>query len=319
MRKLTFAFALILTVSVFLAGCGSSSSEIKKDDSALTIYTTVYPLQYFTEQIGGEYVNVSSIYPAGVDEHTFEPTQKDIINIAEADLFYYIGYNLEGFVTSAEKTLKNEDVEMVAIGEDVHIEEEDHDHEEEGHDHAEEADDGHDHGSVDPHLWIDPVYAKEMAELIKDSLSEKLPEQSDVFEENYQTLVKKLDNLNEEFAAATTNAKHSEFLVSHAAFGYWAERYGLDQISVSGISTSEEPSQKSLQNLVDTAEDHDLTYILVEQNVSSKLTDVIKNEADLTSLPIHNLATLTQDDLNDNRDYFSIMEDNLKSLKTALN
>ena len=112
MRKLTFAFALILTVSVFLAGCGSSSSEIKKDDSALTIYTTVYPLQYFTEQIGGEYVNVSSIYPAGVDEHTFEPTQKDIINIAEADLFYYIGYNLEGFVTSAEKTLKNEDVEM---------------------------------------------------------------------------------------------------------------------------------------------------------------------------------------------------------------
>ena len=74
-----------------------------------------------------------------------------------------------------------------------------------------------------------------------------------------------------------------------------------------------------MQNLVDTAEDHDLTYILVEQNVSSKLTDVIKNEADLTSLPIHNLATLTQDDLNDNRDYFSIMEDNLKSLKTALN
>lgn len=323
MRKLTLIFALILTASVFLAGCGLSSSETKKDDSALTIYTTVYPLHYFTEQIGGEYVNVSSIYPAGVDEHTFEPTQKDIINIAEADLFYYIGYNLEGFVTSAEKTLKNENVEMVAIGEDVHIEEdsheeEDHDHEAEDHDHAEEAEDGHNHGSIDPHLWIDPLYAKEMAELIKDSLSEKLPEQSDVFEENYQSLAKKLDNLNDEFATITTNAKHAEFLVSHAAFGYWAERYGLEQISISGISTSQEPSQKTLQNLVDTAKEHDLTYILVEQNVSSKLTDVIKNEADLTSLPIHNLATLTQDDLDDNRDYFSIMEDNLQSLKTAL-
>ena len=101
MRKLTFIFALILTASVFLAGCGSSSSETKKDDNKITIYTTVYPLQYFAEQIGGDYVDVNSVYPAGVDEHTFEPTQKDIINIAEADLFYYIGYNLEGFVTNA--------------------------------------------------------------------------------------------------------------------------------------------------------------------------------------------------------------------------
>ncbi|WP_455662868.1 metal ABC transporter solute-binding protein, Zn/Mn family [Pradoshia sp.] len=317
MRKLTFIFALILTASVFLAGCGSSSSETGKDDNKLTIYTTVYPLQYFAEQIGGEYVKVSSIYPAGVDEHTFEPTQKDIINLAEADLFYYIGHNLEGFVTNAKKTLKNENVEMIAIGEEVHVEDESHDHEEEGHDHQEET--GHDHGSIDPHLWLDPVYAKEMAELIKDSLSEKLPEQSDAFEKNYQALSEKLDNMNEEYTEATAKTKHSEFLVSHAAFGYWASRYGLDQISISGISTSEEPTQKSLQSLVDTAKEHDLTYILVEQNVSSKLTDVIKKEANLTSLPIHNLATLTEDDIDEGRDYFSIMEDNLHSLKTALN
>ena len=323
MRKLTFIFALILTASVFLAGCGSSSSETEKDDHKLTIYTTVYPLQYFTEQIGGEYVNVSSVYPAGVDEHTFEPTQRDIINIAEADLFYYIGYNLEGFVTNAEKTLKNENVEMIAIGEGVHVGEEAHEHEEEGHNHEEEADHehdhDHDHGSVDPHLWIDPVYAKEMAELIKDSLSEKQPEQSDIFEKNYQALAEKLDKLNEEYMQTTEKTKHSEFLVSHAAFGYWTSRYGVEQISISGISTSEEPTQKSLQKLVDTAKEHDLTYILVEQNVSSKLTDVIKKEANLTALPIHNLATLTQDDIDENRDYFSIMEDNLQSLKKALN
>lgn len=318
MRKLAFIFALILTASIFLAGCGSSSSETKKDDNKLTIYTTVYPLQYFTEQIGGEYVNVSSVYPAGVDEHTFEPTQKDIINIAEADLFYYIGYNLEGFVTNAEKTLKNENVEMLAVGEEVHIEDENHDHKEEGHNHEEESH-GHDHGSVDPHLWIDPVYAKEMAEVIKNSLSEKQPEQSDVFEQNYQVLAEKLDSLNEEYTDATANTKHAEFLVSHAAFGYWTTRYGIDQISVSGISTSEEPTQKSLQKLVDTAKEHELTHILVEQNVSSKLTDVIKNEANLKSLPIHNLATLTQEDIDEGRDYFSIMEDNLNSLKTALN
>ncbi|PQD94011.1 adhesin [Pradoshia eiseniae] len=317
MRKLTFIFALILTASVFLAGCGSSSSETKKDDNKITIYTTVYPLQYFAEQIGGDYVDVNSVYPAGVDEHTFEPTQKDIINIAEADLFYYIGYNLEGFVTNAKKTLKNENVDMIAIGEEVHIGEDSHTAEE--HNHEEEDDHGHEHGSTDPHLWIDPVYAKEMAELIKDSLSSKLPEQSDTFESNYEALAEKLDNLNEDYSKTIENAKHSEFLVSHAAFGYWTSRYGLDQISISGISTSEEPSQKSLQNLVEKARKYNLKYLLVEQNVSSKLTNVIKNEAKLTTLPIHNLATLTQDDIDKDRDYFSIMEDNLESLNTALN
>ena len=317
MRKLTFIFALILTASVFLAGCGSSSSETKKDDNKITIYTTVYPLQYFAEQIGGDYVDVNSVYPAGVDEHTFEPTQKDIINIAEADLFYYIGYNLEGFVTNAKKTLKNENVDMIAIGEEVHIGEDSPEAEE--HNHEEEANHGHDHGSTDPHLWIDPVYAKEMAELIKDSLSSKLPEQSDTFESNYEALAGKLDNLNEDYSNTIENAKHSEFLVSHAAFGYWTARYGLDQISISGISTSEEPSQKSLQNLVEEAREHNLKYLLVEQNVSSKLTNVIKNEANLATLPIHNLATLTQDDIDKDRDYFSIMEDNLESLDTALN
>ena len=317
MRKLTFIFALILTASVFLAGCGSSSSETKKDDNKITIYTTVYPLQYFAEQIGGDYVDVNSVYPAGVDEHTFEPTQKDIINIAEADLFYYIGYNLEGFVTNAKKTLKNENVDMIAIGEEVHIGEDSHTAEE--HNHEEEDDHGHEHGSTDPHLWIDPVYAKEMAELIKDSLSSKLPEQSDTFESNYEALAEKLDNLNEDYSKTIENAKHSEFLVSHAAFGYWTSRYGLDQISISGISTSEEPSQKSLQNLVEKARKYNLKYLLVEQNVSSKLTNVIKNEAKLTTLPIHNLATLTQDDIDKDRDYFSIMEDNLESLDTALN
>ena len=317
MRKLIYIFTLILTASLFLAGCGSSSPQTGKDDAKLTIYTTVYPLQYFTKEIGGEYVDVNSVYPAGVDEHTFEPTQKDIINIAEADLFYYIGYNLEGFVTNAKKTLKNENVDMIAIGEEVHIGEDSPEAEE--HNHEEEADHGHDHGSTDPHLWIDPVYAKEMAELIKDSLSSKLPEQSDTFESNYKALAEKLDNLNEDYSKTIENAKHSEFLVSHAAFGYWTSRYGLDQISISGISTSEEPSQKSLQNLVEEAREHNLKYLLVEQNVSSKLTNVIKNEANLTTLPIHNLATLTQDDIDKDRDYFSIMEDNLESLDTALN
>lgn len=320
LKKLSFIFALILGASIFLTGCkGDNSTANTQNENQLSIYTTVYPLEYMAKQIGGDYVNVSSIYPAGVDEHTFEPTQKDIINIAESDLFYYIGYNLEGFANNVTKTLANENVEMVAIGEKVELDA--HEHEEEGHEHEdhEHEDDGHDHGSVDPHLWIDPLYAKEMAKHIKDSLIEKMPEQESTFEENYQVLSQKFDELNTEYTNVFSEAQHKEFLVSHAAFGYWEERYDVEQISVSGLSTSEEPTQKSLENLVDTAKEHELKYILVEQNVNSKLTDIIQKEAKLTSLPIHNLSILTQDDIEKGRDYFSIAKDNLDSLQKALN
>ncbi len=321
LKKLSFIFALILGASIFLTGCKEDNSAANiQNENQLSIYTTVYPLEYMTKQIGGDFVNVSSIYPAGVDEHTFEPTQKDIINIAESDLFYYIGYNLEGFANNITKTLANENVEMIAIGEKVKLDAHE-EHEEEGHNHEdhEHEDDGHDHGSVDPHLWIDPLYAKEMAKHIKDSLIEKMPEQERTFEENYQVLSQKFDELNTEYTNVFSKAQHKEFLVSHAAFGYWEERYDVEQISVSGLSTSEEPTQKSLEKLVDTAKDHELKYILVEQNVNSKLTDVIQKEAKLTSLPIHNLSILTQDDIEKERDYFSIAKDNLDSLQKALN
>lgn len=318
MKKLSFIFALILGASIFLTGCNSDNSTADtQNENQLSIYTTVYPLQYMAEQIGGEHVNVSSIYPAGVDEHTFEPTQKDIINIAESDLFYYVGYNLEGFVNNVTKTLGNENVEMIAIGEKVNLDTPGHEeHEHEDHEHE---DDGHNHGTVDPHLWIDPLYAKEMAEHIKDTLIEKMPEQKSAFEANYETLAKKFDELNTEYTKVFSEASHDEFLVSHAAFGYWEERYDVEQISVSGISTSEEPTQKSLEKLVDTAKEHKLKFILVEQNINSKLTDIIKKEANLTALPIHNLSILTQDDIDSERDYFSIAKDNLNSLQKALN
>ncbi|WP_346071720.1 metal ABC transporter substrate-binding protein, partial [Streptomyces cheonanensis] len=88
----------------FSAACTNkdNSAQTKQDkDKGLTVYTTVYPLTYFTERIGGGHVTVSSIYPAGANEHTFEPTQRDMMKLADADIFFYIGLGLEGFVDKA--------------------------------------------------------------------------------------------------------------------------------------------------------------------------------------------------------------------------
>ncbi|KAB2338917.1 adhesin [Cytobacillus depressus] len=323
-------FLFLLIFSMLLAGCSTKEGEKQTDSNRLSVYTTVYPLQYFSERIGGPYIEAKTVYPPGADEHTFEPTQKDMIKLADADLFIYIGLGLEGFVEKAKNTLKNEKVQMVAAGENVqldttghHDEGEHHDeatHEDEhDHDDAIHEDDGHHHGDIDPHVWIDPIYAKDLAEAIKNALIEKMPEHKDEFIANYDELSKELDDLNVKFQHTVDHAKRKEIIVSHSAFGYWEKRYGIKQISVSGLNTSNEPTQKQLEKIMSEAKEHDLSYVFFEQNVSSKLTEIIQKEIGAEALVLHNLSVLTDNDIKNHSTYFSIMDMNMKALEKAIN
>jgi zinc transport system substrate-binding protein len=330
MKKLFLFICFLLPISIFLSACGEESKQTdatSKDDHRLTVYTTVYPLQFFTEEIGGDTVKVETIYPPGSDEHTFDPSQQDMITLANSDLFFYVGLGLEGFVEKAKSTLEKEEVTMVAAGDSLltveafanHPGETEHG---EGETHNEEethtADDGHNHGDIDPHVWIDPIYAKELAHSIKDALIAELPEKEEEFTRNYQALAQKLDSLDDQFTEVISEAENKEIIVSHAAYGYWESRYGLEQISVAGLSTSSEPSQKDLENIIDTAKEKEINHVFFEQNISSKITEMVQNEIGAKPLVLHNLSTRTDEDIEKNRDYFSIMEDNLQSLKTAL-
>ncbi|WP_427137173.1 metal ABC transporter solute-binding protein, Zn/Mn family [Psychrobacillus psychrodurans] len=350
----------ILFLLLLLAACGNNEENVATKDQKVQIYTTVYPLQYFAERIGGESVNVSSIYPAGANEHTFEPTQKDMMALADADLFFYIGLGLEGFVDNAKKTLAEENVKMVAtvdavsdeqLEESLHVHEEaateeahdhehedatteeshDHEHEdattEESHDHEDEeasaeehgSHEGHDHGDIDPHVWISPKISQSLALSIKDSLVEISPEHQETFEKNYEELVNELQKLDADFEEMAHTAANKTFFVSHAAFGYIANTYGLEQLAVAGLNSQDEPSQKELTKLIDLAEEKNINYILFEQNVSSKLTEVIQKEIGAESLVLHNLGVLSKEDINNKETYFTLMNKNLETLKTVLN
>ncbi|MBC2116424.1 metal ABC transporter solute-binding protein, Zn/Mn family [Listeria booriae] len=316
MKKLAFLLSTLLVAAVFLAGCGDNSDAQKKDNDKLTVYTTVYPLQYLASQIGGTYVDAHSVYPAGSDAHSFDPTQKDMMNIADSDLFFYIGLGMEGFVDKAKQSLKNENVKFVVTTDNLHLptmshEEEDHEHEED--------EDGHDHGDINPHVWLDPNYMITMAATVRDNLSKELPAQKETFNKNYEKVVSQLKTLNTDYKTMADTAKHKDFVTAHAAYGYWEKEYGLKQIPIAGISTSDEPSQKKLTTIVNTIKSEKIPYILLEQNTNSKIADVIQKETDTRTLKLHNLETLTQKDIDAKRDYMSIMKDNLAALKTALN
>ncbi|MBU8919648.1 zinc ABC transporter substrate-binding protein [Bacillus sp. FJAT-29953] len=310
MKKLILFLSFLLPLSLVLSACGNNTEKTTKKKNQLTIYTTVFPLQYFTERIGGKYVKVATIYPPGADEHTFEPSQKDMMNLADSDLFFYIGLGLEGFVEKAKGTLKDENVTLVPAAEGLKLPKDHHSSEEEDHE---------DHAGVNPHVWLDPVYSKEMAAVIRDQLAKKLPQRKAYFDENYQKLADELDELDANFANTISQAKHKKIIVTHAAFSYWETRYGIEQISISGLSTTNEPSQKELEKIISMADHEGLHYMLFEQNVKSKLGKVVQKEIGARALPIHNLAILTKDDIKNKETYFSLMNKNLKTLETALN
>lgn len=323
MKKLIPLLILVLLLAA-CSGATTGSTSQTEDDAKLHVYTTVYPLTYFTERIGGDSVTVESIYPAGSNEHSFEPTQQDMIALAEADLMFYVGLGLEGFIDSAQKTLKNEKVEFVATADSIADEElaAATSHEEELHRdeeaHEERAHDGHDHGSTDPHVWISPVLSQKLAESIKESLSEADPENAETYKSNYAELKIELEELDRSFAEMAENAENKTFFVSHAAFGYLAEPYGLEQVAIAGLNSQDEPSQKELTEIVDLAKEKNIKHIIFEQNVSSNLTEVIQKEVGAEALEMNNLGVLTQENIDNEETYFSLMEKNLETLKTAL-
>ncbi|MBD8068559.1 metal ABC transporter solute-binding protein, Zn/Mn family [Bacillus sp. PS06] len=325
MKLKSMIFTLIMIISIFLSGC---SEEQSVSDDKISIYTTIYPLEFFTEKIGGEHISVSSIIPPGADAHTFEPTARTMTQIAEADGFIYTGIGLEGFVDAVTESLSKEKVAFIAAGDGIDLhseevvqdhEEDDHAHEEENHDHEESAShDDHDHGDVDPHVWIDPILSISLAENIKEALIKLAPEHTEEFEQSFLALKEELEALDQEFQQAVSSAAHHEILVSHAAYGYWESRYGIEQISVTGLSPTQEPSQRQLQTIIETAKEHDIKYILFEQNVTGKVAEVVKKEIGAEALMLHNLESLTDDDLQNNEDYLSLMRKNIETLQKAM-
>lgn len=329
---------LILLTSIlilFTAACGQkealpqdNNEEENSEEDKLTIYTTVYPLTYFTERIGGNLVQVKSIYPAGSNEHTFDPTQKDMMNLADADLFFYIGLGLEGFVDNVKKTLANEQVKLIAtsnsvsdedlVQEETH-EEEGTDEDEHGHeDEVTENHDDHDHGDIDPHLWISPTISIKLAKSIQDSLIEQDPANEETYTKNFEALQTELEALHTKFQEMANNVPNKTFFVSHAAFGYLAGAYGLEQVAIAGLNSQDEPSQKELTEIVELAKEKQIKTILFEQNVSSNLAKVIQSEVGAESGILHNLSVLTEEDIQKEETYFTLMEKNLTTLEGAL-
>jgi zinc transport system substrate-binding protein len=312
-KKIISMFALLFVMATFFTACSDNTNSTSSATDKLTVYTTIFPIEDLTKKIGGDFVEVKSTYPPGADSHTYEPSQKTMVDIAKSDLFIYNGAGMEGFADKVTDIVKNEKTKVIVASDGVDLLQatDNHDHEDENH--------NHEHGDVDPHVWFDPVAMQKVAENIKNGLVDAMPSQAETFNKNYEDVLAKLQKLDADYKEMVANAKHKEVLVSHAAYSYYESRYGIKQIAVTGLSASQEPSQKQLAEIVKVAKEHNLNTILFETFATPKVAEVVKNEVGADSLTLNHVATISEEDAKNNEDYFSLMYENLETLKTAMN
>lgn len=297
--KKVISLALALLSIIVLSACQSDKTN-QEEKNGLHIYTSIYPIQYMVEEIAEEDTSVESVYPPGVDAHTYEPSSKEITEIAKGDAFIYLGKGMESFAETTADTLESQDTTLLEIGDNTSLFD------------KESADD-----DLDPHIWLDPIRMIDMGEMVKDTLIELDPDQEATIEENYKDFKKEMETLDDLFTETLEDKKQKDILVSHAAYGYWEERYGIHQIAISGLSSSDEPSQKELTEITALAEEKNIHYVIFEASTSNKTAAIIQDSIGADKLAIHSLEVLTEEDVEKDRDYPSIMKDNLKVLDEA--
>ncbi|WP_214848104.1 zinc ABC transporter substrate-binding protein [Exiguobacterium sp. s193] len=316
MKKLITAFTVATMSASLLAACGSSSSSDSSDDGKLQVYTSTFATAAIAKEIGGKEVHVEMIVPPGADPHSYEPTSKQLTQIAKGDLFLLTGTTLEPYSKKIKESLAGNSIRFVETSKGIDLLDASatlHTHGEEAHDHEEED---HDHGKYDPHVWLDPMNAKKMAQSITTALAKEAPASKETFTKNLNLFNQQADELDRNLQKAVEAGSKKELLVTHAAYGYLAERYGFEQLPIAGISPSDEPSQKQLAAIVKEAKLHDLHYIAFEETVSPKVARVIQKEIGAESITIHNLESVTKE--QQDQSYFDLMNENVTTLKQAL-
>ena len=304
MRYRYFVAGLLAIISMFIIS--SCSNESNNNHQDLIIYTSIYPVQFLVEQIAGDVAEVKSIYPPGVDAHTYEPKTKEITAIANASLFFYIGGGMESFSETVAKALQQQPVKLVEISNQENLFLSANSNEQHQHD-------------LDPHIWLDPSRMILIGEMIKNELINVSSENEAIFTQQFSELKKSLQKLDEDFQNTLSKKSNKKILVTHAAYRYWEERYDLEQIAISGLSSSDEPSQKELANITKLAIENNIQFVLFEQTSSNRIATIVQEHIGAKKLTIHPLEILTEKDIEEKHTYIILMYENLNTLDKSMN
>ncbi len=312
-------FAIVLSGLLLLGACSNLSPETQQSER-ITIAASFYPLAEFARNVGGDKAEVFSVTPEGAEPHDYEPAPRDIAQIQEADLLILNGGGQDPWGEKIQEDLRAKGVMVLNMSEhfDFTPAHEEHEEEEPTHTQETQSTEEHEH-EFDPHIWLDPILAGQQVKLIRDHLIQIDPANRQFYTEQARAYIQKIADLDQKFKEGLANCRLKDFVTSHAAFGYLASRYGLNQLSIAGISPEAEPSARQLAELSKLAKEKEIKHIFFETLVSPKLAETVATEIGAQTLVLNPIEGLTAEDVAAQKNYVTLMEENLRNLRTALN
>jgi zinc transport system substrate-binding protein len=293
-----------------LSACSSDSAAAGNTDK-FDVVASFYPMAFLAEQIGGKYVNVTSLTQPGQEPHDLEISAKQTAQLQESDAVLY----LKGLQPSVDDAVGQSEIKT-KIDAATLTSLEEHGNEVGGH--AAEHDDEHgeEESGKDPHIWLDPVKYAEVAKGVGAAFEKADPDHASTYKTTTAMLVEKLGALNDQFVNGLKDTKTKVFITTHAAFGYLAERYGLTEEAISGLDPESEPSAARVKELEKMAKADGVSTVFYETLVSDKTAKTIAADAGLKTDVLDPIEGITEKSRG--KDYFSVQEANLKALQAAL-
>ena len=291
------AVAVIAATALGVEPAGASRNKV-------SVAAAFYPVAFAAQKVGGTRVEVANLTPVGAEPHDIELNSEQLDRLLEAKVAFVLGSDFQPAVEKAADRRDGSTVELLpklvdAKGKKV----------------AKEGKTG----GLDPHVWLDPVLMSQLVGEVERGLAAADPKGAATYEKNAQALQDRLTALDTRYRDRLTGCTRDLLVTSHEAFGYLANRYGLRQEGVAGLSPDTEPDPARLGDLAHLARNQGVTTVFTEETVSPRIAQTLARDAGgLRTEVLSPLESLTKRERDRKADYFTLMDANLGKIATAL-
>ena len=303
---------LVLAVAIIGISVGSAyatSRYLTSESSCQAgapVLASFYPVYDFARHVVADTTEVSLLVPITVDVHDFTPDACSIRQVASAKVLIYSGAGLEPWISQIVSAANNPNLILIDSSKGITTINVPPEFQADGR-------------VIDPHIWLDPVLAKEQVNNILQGLIKAYPSQNDTFTTNAMSYDEQLDYLNNAIANATNFhvVKTQYFVTFHTAFGYFAQQYNLTQIPVFG-PFEDSPTAHDIQNVTSAIREYKLCYVGYESLENPAIPQAIASNTNATLIHMDPIEGLTTAEQAAGKTYIDLMYEDLHNIAVAL-
>lgn len=288
---------LMILVLTAMAGCSAADNE-QEEDGKIVVAVSVVPEAGFVEAVAGDLVEIITVIPSGYSPANYQPTTLQMQALSDADIYFVMQMPTEDANILPKIYDFNEDIQLVNLREavsqqyslihmDAHHHDDEDEHDEDEHDedeHDEEDHDEEDHdedreeGTVDPHIWLSPKRAIVIVQTIADNISELDSENAETYQANADQYIVELNELDGEIKEIIETMDNKAFMIYHGSYGYFADDYGLDMISLE--IDGKAATAANMQSAIEHAAEQNVKAVFYQDEFDDNQAKTIAEEID---------------------------------------